>query len=507
MVARPYDTTSQTLTGFDNATSQGGYSAFSFTNTTMDSLAQVQLALEDASAGTDGGSVTVTLYSGSGSAPVTQLAMLGTISDATLSTSGSLITLNVPAGITLAADTRYWIEVTGSSGSGAEYGYEAGDTGTGASGEYYYENGISKSNAYGATIASVETGAPIVATGAPIYDTTSQTLAGFDNAISQGGYSAFSFTNTTAGSLAQVRLELEDASASTDGGSVTVTLYSGSGSAPVTQLATLGTISDATLSTSGSLITLNVPAGITLAADTRYWIEVTGSSGSGAEYGYEAGDAGTGASGEYYYENGLSSPNAYGATVASVETESVACYCAGTLILTDRGEMPVEALSIGDRVLTMAGAAEPVRWIGRRSYAGRFLTGRGHLLPILFRTGSLGEGLPRRDLWVSPLHAMFLDGLLVPARCLVNGTTIAQELECERVDYFHVELAAHDVIFADGAPSETFVDDDSRGMFHNAAEWRGPSGKPAAYYAPRVEGGFKLQAIRDRLFALSQQAA
>ncbi len=186
---------------------------------------------------------------------------------------------------------------------------------------------------------------------------------------------------------------------------------------------------------------------------------------------------------------------------------TIACYCTGTLIATPQGERPVESLAIGDTLVTASGAHRPIRWIGRRSYAGRFLAANPAVQPIRFRAGSLGGGLPHRDLLVSPEHAMFIDGVLVPARCLVNGVTIKQERDCKRVDYFHVELAAHDVIFAEGAPSETFVDDDSRGVFHNAAEWNGPSDGPARYYAPRVENGFALQAVRDRLSVLAEQAA
>ncbi len=181
---------------------------------------------------------------------------------------------------------------------------------------------------------------------------------------------------------------------------------------------------------------------------------------------------------------------------------SVACYCHGTRILTPGGEVPVEALAIGDLVVTAAGASEPVRWIGRRSYAGRFLAGRTHLLPILFRAGSLGDGLPRRDLLVSPAHAMFLDGVLVPAASLVNGTSIVQDHACDRVDYVHVELAHHDAILAEGAASETFLDDDSRAMFHNYREFAAlypDAPAPANFFAPRVEDGYVLEAIRQRL--------
>ena len=186
--------------------------------------------------------------------------------------------------------------------------------------------------------------------------------------------------------------------------------------------------------------------------------------------------------------------------------EAIACYCAGALIKTDRGDRPVEMLAVDDVVVTAFGRLAPIVWVGRRSYAGRFLAGRLQLQPIRFRVGSLGNGLPRRDLLVSPEHSMFLDDVLVPARHLVNGATIIRECELERVDYFHVELDSHDVLLAEGAPSESFVDDDSRGIFHNAAEWDrlhpGRVRAPAVFCAPRVESGPQLEAIRRRLSRL-----
>ena len=156
------------------------------------------------------------------------------------------------------------------------------------------------------------------------------------------------------------------------------------------------------------------------------------------------------------------------------EALSPACYCRGTLIRTARGDVAVEDLAEGDLVMTRSGEAEPIRWIGRRSYGGRFLAGRRELSPVRIAAGALADGVPVRDLLVSAKHAMLLQGVLVPAEDLVNGHTVVLEHGLKRVDYYHVELNRHDVILAEGAASETFVDDDSRGRFHNAAEYSGP---------------------------------
>jgi hypothetical protein len=99
---------------------------------------------------------------------------------------------------------------------------------------------------------------------------------------------------------------------------------------------------------------------------------------------------------------------------------------------------------------------------------------------------------------------MFLDGALIPARHLVNGVSILPAEAMEEVEYFHLELERHDVIFAEGAASESFVDDDSRGMFNNVYEYfrlypDAPRCVEPEYCAPRVEDGYELEAVRRRL--------
>jgi O-antigen biosynthesis protein len=186
----------------------------------------------------------------------------------------------------------------------------------------------------------------------------------------------------------------------------------------------------------------------------------------------------------------------------STDTDAIPCYCAGTLILTDRGEVPVETLAIGDKVATADGVARVIRWIGRRSYSGRFARGN-HVLPICIKASALDENLPHRDLWISPNHAMFLHGALIEAQDLVNGVSIVRAAGVERVDYFHIELETHDIIVAEGALSESFVDDDSRGMFQNAHEFEAlypnEHARPDPYCAPRLAFGTQVEAARRQI--------
>jgi hypothetical protein len=186
----------------------------------------------------------------------------------------------------------------------------------------------------------------------------------------------------------------------------------------------------------------------------------------------------------------------------------VTCYASGTQIAVRAGERPIETLRIGDLVRTASGALRAIRWIGRRNYSAPFFASNEHVHPIRFRAGALGRGLPRRDLLVSPEHAMLLDGMLVPANRLLNGNTILQEHGMDCVDYVHVELDTHDVLLAEGAPCETFVDDGNRGRFQNAGEYHllypGSVPAEAVFCAPRLDSGEMLERLRVSLAELAE---
>jgi glycosyltransferase involved in cell wall biosynthesis len=175
------------------------------------------------------------------------------------------------------------------------------------------------------------------------------------------------------------------------------------------------------------------------------------------------------------------------------------CFMAGTRIATVRGEVDVRNLVIGDEVRTLSGALRRIKWLGRRRYTQPFPRNMVDIIPVLICRGALGPGVPARDLYVSPLHAMYLEEVLVPAGLLINGRSIRSCPDFAEVEYIHIELDSHDVIFAEGAAAETFVDCDSRAIFQNAGEFQAlyPADESPswAFCAPRVEGGQTLRRI------------
>ena len=143
------------------------------------------------------------------------------------------------------------------------------------------------------------------------------------------------------------------------------------------------------------------------------------------------------------------------------------CFAAGTRISTMNGAVPVEDLRTGDALLLQDGATAAITWIGSRRIDIASHPDPAQVAPVLLRKDAIGEAAPARDLLVSPDHAIWFGGTLIPAKALLNGVTIRQ-VHPNMITYFHIELASHAVILAEGLPVESYLDTGNRRVFSEA---------------------------------------
>jgi hypothetical protein len=188
-------------------------------------------------------------------------------------------------------------------------------------------------------------------------------------------------------------------------------------------------------------------------------------------------------------------------TTGPFPTFTALCFLTGAGIATPTGETAVESLAVGDLVLTASGVARPIVWIGK----GKVLTERGQrnaATPVILRRGALGDNMPHRDLRVTKGHSFYLDGVLIPAEFLVNHRSILWDDHSPReVTLYHIELATHDVLLANGAPAESYRDDGNRWLFQNSnSGWDQPAKAP---FAPVLTGGPIVDAVWRRLLDLA----
>jgi ELWxxDGT repeat protein len=201
-----------------------------------------------------------------------------------------------------------------------------------------------------------------------------------------------------------------------------------------------------------------------------------------------------------------------GSAAGTKLVDTLPCFVAGTLIATPRGEVPVEHIAIGDLVTTQVGAMRPVRWIGHRHIDLTRHPMPEQAQPIRICAGAFAADAPARDLFLSPDHAVYASDVLIPIKHLINGCTIAQEPRDE-VTYFHIELEQHDVLLAEGLPTESYLDTGDRSNFENG-------GGPVRLYpdhsarmweakgcAPLVVTGPALTSVRTRLLQRAAQLA
>jgi hypothetical protein len=159
----------------------------------------------------------------------------------------------------------------------------------------------------------------------------------------------------------------------------------------------------------------------------------------------------------------------------------VACLLTGTRVLTPAGEVPVETLRPGDLVTTVSGAHRAIRWIG---FGCMLVTpvNRHRATPVVVRRHAIADDVPCRDLYITRGHALYLDGVLIPVEELINHRSIAWVEEAQAIEYYHIELDSHDVIWGDGAAVETYREDANEAAYLNA-ETR-PETPPMPPYAP-----------------------
>lgn len=142
-------------------------------------------------------------------------------------------------------------------------------------------------------------------------------------------------------------------------------------------------------------------------------------------------------------------PDNQGGTIVS------SCFAEGTLIQTPEGDKRVEMLKLGDLVSTHLGPL-PICWLGKREVDLRGATEFDNFL-VRIKADAFGAGQPKRDLWITPEHCVFLNEKLIPIRRLVNGASIAYDLKRRRFTYYHFAFEKHAVVFSEALPSESYL--------------------------------------------------
>jgi len=183
----------------------------------------------------------------------------------------------------------------------------------------------------------------------------------------------------------------------------------------------------------------------------------------------------------------------------------VVCFVSGARIRTTRGDAKVEDLQVGDLVVTSSGEERSIIWIGRRT-----MTQPGRSAwPVRVQAGAFADGVPVRDLLLSPGHAVCVDVLgevFIPVGQLINGVSIAPQ-EVDEVTYWHVELESHDVLLAEGLGCESYMDAGNRAFFgreHGRLGQVDPARIAESltrYARPFVAGGVVAAAVRQRAAA------
>lgn len=279
------------------------------------------------------------------------------------------------------------------------------------------------------------------------------------------------------------------------GGGPALAVLPGTGALPVTLLnLTGGDVID--FASVSSTPPLNGPAATAGAAEAGGSLDVTGASGDTARVA---------AQNQAPYLT-FSTTTYNGGTAVT----AAACYRTGTRIATARGAVPIERLRRGDLIRTRSGRFLPAIWLGRRRIDCRSYRQPAEVWPVRIAAHAFAPSRPVRALYLSPDHAVWLAGRLIPIRYLINGATVAQ-LPVARVEYWHIELPAHDILFAENLPAESYLDTGNRAAFEGAQRrhrlsdavmlrvWQRHARAPLLISGPRLAAAHAQLVARARL--------
>jgi Hint domain len=179
------------------------------------------------------------------------------------------------------------------------------------------------------------------------------------------------------------------------------------------------------------------------------------------------------------------------------------CFLKGTKILTADGERKIEDLANGDLLPTKFGGLRPIQWIGRypRKKSDPSKPWVNDAMPVRIARSALAPELPRADLYVTAAHSLLIDGVLVPAEALINGTTITryEASETDELEFFHIRLESHDVVYAEGVPAETLLNvEESAVNFADYLRRYGAPTREEARCAPYVHAFGGREELKSR---------
>ncbi len=153
-------------------------------------------------------------------------------------------------------------------------------------------------------------------------------------------------------------------------------------------------------------------------------------------------------------------------------TVTATCFLRGTMIATPDGETAVESLRPGDLVDVIeneARVSRPIAWVGGRSMDAALFGNRAEAYPVRIRRHAMADNVPHRDLLVTPEHCILAEGSLVPARMLVNNSSVIIDRSIPAFDFFHIELDRHSILLAEGLAAESYLDTGNRDLFGDSA--------------------------------------